>query len=300
MIHGPCGVQRRSSPCMISNRCSKYFPKKFVPNTIIDASGYPVYRRRDNGVHIKKGEAIIDNSFVVPYNAKLLLKYSAHINVEWCNQSRSIKYLFKYINKGHDRVTASFYNPASETPNEDVIDEIRMYYDCRYLSPCEAVWRIYGFDINYREPPVERLMFHLPGENYVMFNSRKTITTVLSQDSSCYTKFLAWFAANQKYPEGSGLSYTEFPLKFVWNKQNREWTPRKRGFSIGRMHNVPPGTGELHYMRTLLNHVKGPTCYEDIRTVGDDVHPTFRDACYAMGLLDDDKEYINAINESSS
>lgn len=134
----------------------------------------------------------------------------------------------------------------------------------------------------------------------MMFDNRHTLPDVLFCDSSSYTKFLAWFDANTIYSDARNLTYTQFPLKFVWNKQNREWTPRKKGFSIGRMHYIPPGRREIYYMRTLLNYVKGPTCYENIRTVGDDVHPTFRDACFAMGLLDDDKEYINTSNEAST
>jgi len=164
MIHDPCGDQNTSSPCMDRGKCTKYFPKRFVDSTVIDADGYPVYRRRDDGVFIKKGEAFVDNRYVVPYNPTLLKRFNAHINVEWCNQTRSIKYLFKYVNKGNDRVTATFYNTGNEC-----YDEIKMYYDCMYLSACEAVWRIFSFDINYREPSVERLNFHLEGEEPVVY-----------------------------------------------------------------------------------------------------------------------------------
>lgn len=236
---------------------------------------------------------------VVPYNKTLLLKFNAHINVEWCNQSRSIKYLFKYVNKGHDRITATFYEPAVEGVDPVQIDEIRHYYDCRYLSSCEAVWRIFSFDIHHRDPSVERLMFHLPGENYVIFDSSRTIDEVMDRRSSNFTKFLAWFEANNLYPNAKELTYTEFPTKFVWNQKERRWTPRKKGFSIGRMHFVPPGCGEIYYLRTLLHYVRGPTCYEDILRVDGKLEVNFRDACFSMGFLDDDKEYIDGLKETS-
>ncbi|GJV28585.1 DNA helicase PIF1, ATP-dependent [Tanacetum coccineum] len=77
--------------------------KVFLAGTIIDEDGYPIYRRRDNKVTAIKGKFTYDNQHVVPYNRYLLLKYHAHINVEWCNRSKAIKYLFKYLNKGPDR-----------------------------------------------------------------------------------------------------------------------------------------------------------------------------------------------------
>jgi len=139
MIHGPCGVVNKSLPCMKNGKCSRFYPKNFQSITTISEDGFPHYRRRDNGICVEKNHVSIDNRFVVPYNLKLLLKYQAHINVEWCNRSTSIKYLFKYINKGYDRITAAIVNNSNEFGViHQPSDEIKQYLDCRYISPCEA------------------------------------------------------------------------------------------------------------------------------------------------------------------
>lgn len=301
MIHGPCGFGFDSSPCMKEGRCSKFFPKNFVDKTMIDEEGFPHYRRRDNGRSVEKNGVPLDNRFVVPYNARLLSKYKAHINIEYCNQHQSIKYLFKYVNKGEDRVTAEFFTITNKDGQEKDVDEIKKYYDCRYVSACEAAWRIFSYDIHYRTPSVERLSFHLPGEQSVVFRDDEPIDSVVERNSHRISMFLAWFKANNNndYPEAKHLTYSDFPTHFTYNRDSQSWTPRKRGSVIGRLFYVPPGSGELYYLRILLNICKGPKEYKDIRTVDGVIYPTFRDACYALGLLDDDREYIDGIKEAS-
>ncbi|XP_031120315.1 uncharacterized protein LOC116023454 [Ipomoea triloba] len=268
MIHGPCGRERPKSPCMANNK------------------------RRSNGVKL-------DSRYVVPHNRYLLLKYKAHINVEWCNQSRSIKYLFKYVNKGNDRVTAEFYKSTSDEHASETVDEITMFYDCRYVSTCEAAWRLLSFEVQYRHPPVEMLSFHLPDCQSVVFQDDDSIENVLSRPTVYQSMFTAWFEANKKFPSAKELAYIDMPSRFVRKKDIREWHPRKRGFSIGRIFYVPPSSGEIYYLRCLLNVVRGPTNFDDIKSYQGVVYPSFRDACYARGLLDDDREYIDAINEAS-
>ncbi|CAN1725749.1 ATP-dependent DNA helicase pif1 [Linum perenne] len=107
MIHGPCGSLNPTSSCTVEGKCTKHFPKKYCSQTTFDEDGFPRYRRRENGSFVTANNITVDNRFVVPYNRYLLLRFQAHINLEFCNKSRSIKYLFKYINKPPDRANAA-------------------------------------------------------------------------------------------------------------------------------------------------------------------------------------------------
>ncbi|KAH9667847.1 helitron like n domain-containing protein [Citrus sinensis] len=188
MIHGPCGKHNSHSPCMMQDKCTKHFPKKFNDQTTVDTNGFPVYKTRNTGIHVEKKSVFLDNRYVVPYHRNLIVKFDAHINVEICNYSRSVKYLFKYVHKGSDRTTTTMES------------------------------------INTR---------------------------------------------------------------------------RKNGLAIGRIYFAHPSSGEQFYMRMLLNFVKRSTSFESIRTVNGVTYPTFKAACYALGLLDDDKEWIDCLTEAA-
>ena len=62
---------------------------------------------------------------------------------------------------------------------------------------------------------------------------------------------------------------------------------------------VHPAAGELFYFHMLLGHQKGCRSFIEVQTVNNIVLPTYRAACQAMGLLDDDKEWDIALQEVS-
>ncbi|XP_057746709.1 uncharacterized protein LOC130965975 [Arachis stenosperma] len=78
------------------------------------------------------------------------------------------------------------------------------------------------------------------------------------------------------------------------------WMPRHQGFSIGRLTHVPRGNGEDYFLRLLLNIQKDCVSFINLRTVDGVVHSTFKEACYALGLLQDDNEFIDAMIEAST
>ena len=98
----------------------------------------------------------------MPYNPYLLLKFQCHINVEVCTSIKAIKYIYKYTYKGPDRDCM-----------EVVRDEIAEYIDARYLSAPEACWRLFGFQMQARSHPVERLPVHLPFGQTVLFEKAR-------------------------------------------------------------------------------------------------------------------------------
>ncbi|XP_057432558.1 uncharacterized protein LOC130725335 [Lotus japonicus] len=72
--------------------------------------------------------------------------------------------------------------------------------------------------------------------------------------------------------------------------------------SEGRVYQISiiaPGMGENYSMRVLLNRQKGCDNVKSIRTVKGVVYPTFRNACEAMRLMEDDREYVDGISIAS-
>ncbi|KAJ1699041.1 hypothetical protein LUZ63_007553 [Rhynchospora breviuscula] len=308
MMHGPCGATRPYSPCMENGKCKKYFPKEFTESTVLTHDEFVRYRRRNHGITVEKNGSILDNRHVVPHNIKMLLKYNAHINVERCHSSSMVKYLFKYITKGHDRAIVAV-QPASDTPStssqqpetaQTTVDEIRHYLDCRYLTPPEAIWRIFSFDVHYSYPSVERLPVHLPSQNNIVFSDFQELDEMANNDSFAFTKLIAWFELNKTDELARGLTYIEIPSKFTWKQDEKTWAPRQQNRKrLARMLFVHPNAGELYYLRMLLNIVRGPTSFEDIRTVNNVLYATFQEACDALGLLDDDNEWLYTLQEAA-
>jgi hypothetical protein len=142
------------------------------------------------------------------------------------------------------------------------------------------------------------MFFHDKGQHSVYYRDYERITNVLLKPSVTESMFTAWMSANQIYPEARILTYAQFVEKFVYVKKKRQWQPRQKGYTIGRLMWVPPTTGELYYLRMMLTITKGPTSYEDIKLVNGFQYLTYREACFAMGFLGDDEEYIAAISEA--
>lgn len=113
------------------------------------------------------------------------------------------------------------------------------------------------------------------------------------------TKFKAWFDANQTFPNARNYSYSEFPNKFTWHPQPGIWKERKRGDVIGRLSEVHSSSGELLYLRMLLLRKKGSRSFEDLKTVNGHIHETFKEACAALSLLQNDNQWHEAIVENS-
>ncbi|XP_035841424.1 uncharacterized protein LOC110919764 [Helianthus annuus] len=304
MMHGPCGLLNPSSPCMHNGVCSKGYPKNYCEETFIRNYGWPCYKRPNNSRVVKVGSQDInlDNRYVVPYNRELLVKYGCHINVEWCNQGMLVKYLFTYINKGPDRATVVLEGAQNRTTFASLLhneNEIEEYLNCRYISSIEACWKIFEFEMKYRDVAVKRLPFHEEGCNRVYFHDNDEVEEVAQRATASMSKFTEWMRANERFPHSRSLTYVEFPSKFTWHEKEKEWLPRHRTVCLARIYYVSPSLGEKYYLRMLLNVQRGPLSFKDIRTVDGVEHPTYMSACNALGLLGDDVDWVDSIREAS-
>ncbi|GJY78715.1 DNA helicase [Tanacetum coccineum] len=221
MMHGPCGAANLKASCMKVDKCGKNFSKKFNSKTFVDDNGHTHYQRRDTNITATRNQFKLDNSYVVPYNRDLLLAFQAHINVEYYGWSMLIKYLFKYISKGTDRMFARVSRPMGEssveaTSSREVIDEIQNYLEGHFVCAHEEYWRIFKFDLHHREPAVQILAVHLQDMQRVTFRDRDRLRSVVDLPAKKNTTLTEWFDYNAKKSTGRHMSYLEFPSEFVW------------------------------------------------------------------------------------
>jgi len=113
--------------------------------------------------------------------------------------------------------------------------------------------------------------------------------------------------------------YPDYLEIVMWSKSKKAWHLWKRAAewrgagrnnhvtlgTVGRMYFTQPSEGERYYLRVLLTHVVGAACFEDLRTTHRPhtpttvVHPTFKAACLARGLLQDDAEWDQCLLEAA-
>ena len=232
---------------MEDGQCRKKFPKPFRDETAENINGYPAYRRRNNGRAVRIGNLVADNSYVVPYNQQLLCKYRAHINVEACATVKSVKYLFKYVYKGHDCA-----NMEMMVEDGEARDEIKTYLNCRYVCLCpkyvrsfkvnhvhmyigsgvhtssthallpycryvsvpEAMWRLSEYRMHEQSHTVYRLSIHLPEQQRVFFRAGEEAEAV-ERESIRKTHLTAWFQLNTEDPSARELLYPEIVFKYA-------------------------------------------------------------------------------------
>ncbi|KAG2203527.1 hypothetical protein INT46_011432 [Mucor plumbeus] len=300
MLHGPCGLLNQSAVCMDHFECAKQFPKDFHSETTVDATGgYPKYKRRNDGRlvqrRLKNGQMVnMDNRWVVPYNPFLCAKYDAHINVEACASINAIKYVFKYVYKGHDRDAVTL-----EEQNE-----IKLYLDARYVSAPEACWRLFSFKMHKEYPASQRLQVHLENEQQVYFDETDNLDQVLDNATMQETTLTAWFKISQVNEFSRTILYPNFPEHFTWKSSDkpRKWAPRQREFAdtMGRVFTVSPKETEKYHLRLLLYHVRGATSFTDLRTVYGVEYATYQEAAMALGILEHDNQWRRCLEEAAA
>ena len=309
-LHGPCGCLGPNRPCMQNDnhKCRFHFPQDFVQETHFKENAYPAYRRRspeDGGNTYTKNDFTFDNRWVVSYPniPWLMKKHKCHINGESCTSMKSVKYVFKYTTKGPDLTTVGIGTTGA-------VDEIKQFQEARYISPHFAFYRIFGFSMSERNPAVERLPVHLPGDQMIMYAEGEETAALARPETSKLISYFEVVANEIANPienpfnnvRATDLTYPAFVKYYAWKTNLKKWSRRTRprsSNSIGRIYNVSQSVGEKYFLRRLLHIVKGAYSYEYLRTVDGIVHPTFRAACAALGLLADDKEWHDSLREAS-
>ncbi|XP_051206116.1 uncharacterized protein [Lolium perenne] len=234
---------------------------------------------------------MLDSRWVVPYNPYLLRMFDCHINVEVCSSIKAVKYLYTYVYKGHDQTSFNIEKPDADGN----IDEIKRFVDARWVTPPEAMWRIFGFKLCENHPSVLPLPLHLENMQMVTFKAGDNLNDVAARENP--SMLMEYFVANEKHAWARDILYKDFPGSFTW-QTTKYWKKRDKGQQVGRIISAHPAEGERYFLWVLLNHVPGSRSFEDLKTVNGVLCDNFREAAERRGLIEADNTLDQCLTES--
>ncbi|XP_010445484.1 PREDICTED: uncharacterized protein LOC104728154 [Camelina sativa] len=189
---------------------------------------------------------------------------------------------------------------------EDYIEKGGIKCDNRYVSASKAIWRIFKFPLQNRSTAVQRLSFHDEGKQPTYFDGKAHISDALEHIINQDSQFMSWLTLNKNNDVGKNgkrareLLYAQIPAYFTWDGKNKQLKKRSKGFSLGRINYVPRKMEDEYYLRVLLNIVRGPMSFDGIKTYNGVVYKSYKEVCFASGILDDDQVFINGLIEADS
>jgi hypothetical protein len=195
------------------------------------------------------------------------MRYQCHINVEVYNSITVVKYLYKYVYKGHDCALAVVQPEVGALPAAApqaaaggadgnnvpaAWDEVQNYLDGRYVSASEACHRFFAFDLHDMHPNVYHLAVHLPNEQTTYFLEGTTVGEAMMRNNS--TTLTRWYDFNRKakseYAAATTLAHNSNnpPSPLIILKLLCGANPKRRGTSGKRQRG-----GGVH-AETIMSH----------------------------------------------
>ncbi|KAF0706862.1 hypothetical protein AaE_013911, partial [Aphanomyces astaci] len=191
-----------------TGKCKKGFPQPLQATTTEGVDGYAEYRRD-----------MAADQYCVPHNPYLVHKYNCHINVEVCTSIKAVKYMYKYVYKGSDRITYAVFTDRERQP---MLDEAREYVEGRYVTSLEAITRIRCYDLQRMTHAVEVLPMHEKGQQHCTYDE-----THDAESRNQKTKLISFFLACAQgltvidgVPAKSCV-YLDFPQYFRFHQKTK-------------------------------------------------------------------------------
>jgi len=288
-----CKIKRKDG----TYGCRFYFPKPENEVPRLDRKGFAQYRRKKCDVR------------VVPHILKIIRELKCHVNTEWTFGSGCVSYLYKYFSKPLD---------STGIKVSEATDEIFAHRSVRLLTVSEAVYRTFGYCINFRDPAVTLCRFTTPKQK----NNEAVQDFLAGDDMQAIFHEEGLLAPDAQFEDHDGnlkdyfvrpaeaenCTFTDFfaawyrveitkiprqtVLRVAFDMRGNAWLKRQRP-QLARMHYIPRYAGEAYFLRLLLLELSARS-YDDLYGP----FSSFRDHAYDLGLEQAPIHNISALKEA--